>query len=136
MCKSAVNVLLVCEYKPMSHGCHCNGQVASNRYACFYSPQNRVHARRVRKLWRWVGCQSRDHPGSFRVLRIAMKLQPQQQLPCPLTKGCFRRYAQTKDTCKVRDLKGDRKRERMMCNAEISIKEFSRCEASVNVPPV
>lgn len=60
----------------MSHSCHGNGQVASNGDACFYSPDNRVHAGRVCKLWRWVGHQSRDRPGSFRVLGIAMELQP------------------------------------------------------------
>lgn len=100
------------EYKPMSHCCHGYWQVASNRDACFYSPDNWVHAGSVCKLWRGVGGQSRDRPGSFRVLGVAVELEPQQQLPCPLAKGRFRRYTQTKDTGKVRHLKEEVRRER------------------------
>lgn len=44
------------EYKPMAHCCHGDRQVTSNRNAYFYSPDDRVHAGRVCKLWRGVGC--------------------------------------------------------------------------------
>lgn len=88
----------------MSHCCHGNRQVASNRDACLYSSDNRVHAGSVRQLRRGVGGQSWNRPGSFRVLGIAVELEPQQQLPRPLAKGSFRRDTKTKDTCKVRHL--------------------------------
>lgn len=66
----------VSEQIPVSDCCHGDGQVASNRDACFDSPDDRVHARSVCELWRWVGCQSGDGPGTFWVLGVAVELQP------------------------------------------------------------